>query len=346
MYRVFAGEIRGGEGDIKGAANEYLEAAMESDDPAIAMRATRVAIAAEAWLQASMAADRWAELAPTSIPARESAAMAMLATADYVGAEIHLLQLLVLSPDKDSAWSLISQLLVKSPSPEKAAKVLDRLLAEQGAEGSAAGYYARSQLAAKTGELAEAYQLARKAASLQPGDVEFLTWAGRLALNQGNKNEGLEYFRMAWEASPDDHDLTLAYADLLARDGQQDAARTLLDNTAQTPDVMLTRILFELGSKHVQAAFALYSEFQEMSFADARKKAFYLAQAAESLDRLQDALGFYEQVDEGEFYIPATARRAELMAMSGDLDGAEKTLATLRLNPDPTVVEQAWLAEA
>ena len=346
MYRVFAGEILGGEGDLAGAAGEYLEAAMESDDPAIAMRATRVAFAAQAWLQAAMAADRWAQLAPASVPARESAALAMLATADYVGAEAHLLQLLVLSPDKDAAWTLVSQLLAKSASPEKAEKVLDHLLAEQGEKGSAAAYFAQSQLAVRVGDLARAYQLARKAVELQPGRVDVLSWAGRLALNQGDQKAGIEYMRLAWEAKPEDHDLTLAYADLLARDGQQEAARILLQEMVQTPDVMLTRIIFELGSNQVQAAFDLYSKFQLMSFPDTREKAFFLAQAAESLDRLTDAIEFYQQVDDGEHFPAATARRAELMAMKGDLEGARETLAILRLNPDPVIVEQSWLTEA
>ena len=72
MYRVFAAEILGNEGDLQGAVAQYLQAAMESSDPAIAMRATRVAFAAQAWLQASMAADRWSLLDPRSLPARES----------------------------------------------------------------------------------------------------------------------------------------------------------------------------------------------------------------------------------------------------------------------------------
>ncbi|NNJ65125.1 MAG: hypothetical protein HKP16_06135, partial [Xanthomonadales bacterium] len=34
MYRVFAAEYLGAEGDLQGAVGEYLEAAIESDDPA------------------------------------------------------------------------------------------------------------------------------------------------------------------------------------------------------------------------------------------------------------------------------------------------------------------------
>jgi len=58
MYRVFAGEYLGAEGDLQGAVGEYLEAALASDDPAIARRATRVAFAAEAWQQATMCRPR------------------------------------------------------------------------------------------------------------------------------------------------------------------------------------------------------------------------------------------------------------------------------------------------
>lgn len=346
MYRVFAAELMGNQGDLEGAVGEYLEAAMESDDPDIAMRATRVAFAAQAWQQASMAADRWALLDPHNVAARESAALAMLATADYVGAEIQLLELLALSPDKDAAWSMISSLLARSASPEKALKVLDNLLATQGAEGSAAGFYAQSQLAVRAGDLAQAYQLAKKSVEAQGDRAETLSWAGRLALTQGDKQGGMEYLRRAWEVQPGDHDLTLAYADLLARDGQDEAARDLTRQMVQTPDVMLTRILFELSAGDPAAAFALYAQFQEMTFEDPQLKAFYLAQAAESLDRLQDAIDFYAVVQDGELFLQATARRAELMAMQGDMDGARSTLAALRIDSDPAVVEQSWLTEA
>ncbi len=346
MYRVFAGEVRGNEGDLQGAVAEYLQAAMESDDPAIAMRATRVAFAAEAWQQASMAADRWTVLDPGNLAARESAAVSMLATMDYVGAELQLKELLALNPDKDAAWAQVSALLAQSGDPGKAIKVLDNLLSETGEQASAAGLLAQSQLAVRAEQYARAYELARAAVELQPKRIEFLAWAGRLALAQGDKQAGMEFMRRAWEVQPDDHDMTLAYADLLARDGQAEAARKLTREMTQTPDVMLTRILFELDAKKPGAALTLYDEFSKMSFEDPREKSFYQAQAAESLDLMQDAIDFYSQIEDGEYFIQATARRAELMAMQGDLAGAKSTLQILRQQPDASIVEQSWLTEA
>jgi tetratricopeptide (TPR) repeat protein len=346
MYRVFAAELLGSEGDLEGAVGEYLEAAMESDDPAIAMRATRVAFAAQAWQQASMAADRWALLDPESLPARESAALSMLATADYAGAEIQMGEIIELSEDKEAAWSMISGLLARSVAPDKAMKVLDNLLEKAGDEGSAGGLFAQSQLAVRAGEMADAYELARRAAKIRPDQVEYLSWAGRLALTQDDSEGAMNFMHAAWELNPEDHDLTLAYADLLARDGQQDAARKLMADMEQAPDVVLTRILFELSSNDVPQAFSLYESFKEMTFDDPNAKAFYLARAAESLDQLQEAIDFYGGIKEGEYYLQSTARMAELLAMQGDMQGARNALSALRLQPDQEIVEQSWLTEA
>ena len=346
MYRVFAAELLGSEGDLEGAVGEYLEAAMESDDPAIAMRATRVAFAAQAWQQASMAADRWALLDPENIAARESAALAMLATADYASAEIQLREVLRLSKDKQAAWSMVSGLLARSASPEKAMDVLDNLLASEGVEGSAAGLHAQSQLAVRAGNVAQAYSLSQQAVEVDPVNADYLTWAARLALSQGNAEEGIGYMRRAWELNPDDHDLTLAYADMLARQGNEDEARQLLAQMIQTPDVMLTRILFELSAKDQAAANSLYSKFGEMEFEDAQTKAFFQAQSAEALNLDRDAIEYYSQITGGQYFLQAASRRAELLAQAGDIEGARSSLATLRLQSDPAIVEQSWMTEA
>ncbi|HSM69430.1 MAG TPA: hypothetical protein VK830_06925, partial [Xanthomonadales bacterium] len=90
MYRVMSGEVLGADGNTAEAAYQYLEAAMESEDPAVAARATRVALAAQEWQYAAMAADRWALLQPESLDARQTAARTMMVVGDYVGAEHQL----------------------------------------------------------------------------------------------------------------------------------------------------------------------------------------------------------------------------------------------------------------
>ena len=235
MYRVLAGEYLGSEGDLQAAADEYLEAAIQSSDPEVARRATRIAFAAESWQQAAMAADRWAVLAPQSVPAHESAASAMLRVGDYFGAEYQLISILEILEDSTDAWVLVSRILSQAGDPDQADLVVEHL-AEVRTEADPANiYFARSQLAVQARKLNEAFEYARRAAELKPDRPDFLTWAGRVALNMELKETGMEYIRRAWEIDPDNHDLALGYADLLARSGEEEQARKIMREMPQSP---------------------------------------------------------------------------------------------------------------
>jgi tetratricopeptide (TPR) repeat protein len=346
MYRVFAGEYLGAEGDLEGAVEEYLEAAMRSDDYEIARRATRVAFAAEAWQQAAMAADRWALLEPSSVEAHDAAATAMLLVGDYLGAEYQMLAILDLKNDSTEAWMMISNLLARSGNPGDAEQILEEILEARGSVDNAYAMFARSQLAVRAKEMNRAFELARQAVEINPEQIEFLTWAGRLALNLKLTETGLEYIRRAWKLDPTDHDLSLAFADLLARNGLEEEARTVLEDMPQTPDVMLSRILFEISAKDRPAAEKLFARFETMEFDDPQEKVIYLAQSAEALGNLQQAITLYGEVHSGDRAIAAAIRIAELKAMEGDLDAAREELARLRAGDNPVIVEESWLAEA
>lgn len=346
MYRVFAAEYLGAEGDFESAVGDYLEAAMISRDPAIARRATRVAYAAEAWQQAAMAADRWALLDPSNVAAHESAAIAMLLVGDYVGAEFQIIQILDLMDDSTEAWMKVSNMLSQAGSPERADEMLEQILATRESVDNAYALFARSQLAARSNDLNRAFELARQAVEISPDRVTFLTWAGRLALNLKLTETGLEYVRRAWQLEPEDHDLSLAYADLLARNGYEGEARTVMRDMPQAPDVMLSRILFELRAKDRQAADKLYAQFGQMEFADPQDKVFFQAQAAEALGYFKQAIEYYAQVETGDRALASAIRIAELRAMEGDIPAARAELRRLREEDTPLIVEESWLAEA
>ncbi len=346
MYRVFAAEYLGAEGDLHAAVGEYLEAAMNSNDPQIARRATRVAFATESWQQAAMAADRWALLDPTSVSAHESAALAMLLIGDYMGAEYQVNRILDITGDSTEAWMLIANLFSQGGSPEQADEMLDRILSERGDVDSAEALYARSHLAVRSNDLRRAFELARQAVESSPERVEYLTWAGRLALNLKLIETGLEYVKRAWQLDPENHDLSLAYADLLARNGRESEARTVMEEMPQTPDVMLSRILFELAAKDRPAAEKLFTRFEQMAFDDLQEKTFYLAQAAEALGFMDQAIELYGQVTEGDRAMASVIRIAELKAIGGDVEAARQDLAELRKNAIPVILEESWLAEA
>ncbi|MBT8059294.1 MAG: tetratricopeptide repeat protein, partial [Gammaproteobacteria bacterium] len=164
--------------------------------------------------------------------------------------------------------------------------------------------------------------------------------------NLNRTGEGLVFVRRAWKLSPEDHDLALAYADLLARHGDEEEARGVLRDMKQTPDVFLSRVLFEISARDRDAAEKLYEKFKKTRFDDPQEKVFFLAQAAEALGRNDEAIDYYGGISSGDRALAAAIRRVELIALDGDIGKARAELAAIRERPDPVAVEESWLAEA
>jgi tetratricopeptide (TPR) repeat protein len=196
MSHVFSAEILGSEGDFSGAAARYLEAALLSEDPEIAERATRIAVSAGEWQMVALASDRWAMLDPGSLDARELAAGSRLKEGDYVGAEYQLARLLeITTSDKALGWRIVTSLLAPAPDQARATKVLDSLMKDFGADSNVDILIARSQLAARNRNFEQAVILANTAIELDPENTDSLIWAGRLAISMGNDALALSRYR-------------------------------------------------------------------------------------------------------------------------------------------------------
>jgi tetratricopeptide (TPR) repeat protein len=346
MYRVFAGETLGTAGDLEKSAAEYVAAALESNDPAIAERATQVAMAAGSWQFAAMAADRWVVLQPDSTEARQTAIRALLLNEDYVGAEHHMMELLRQMQDEPGrAWSIIAVRLAGAQHPRKAWETLERLIAEQGAQANADALLAKSQLAARLGDLAAANALAVAAVSRAPERPELHAWAGRVAVNMRDEQRALQYYREAWRLKPNDRPIALALAELLRRNGEMDEAFQVLAELPDSPANRLARVAFALDAGRREAAQDIYLGFESTAYPDPQDAALHAGQAAEMLGRPGEAIGWYEQVDRGDGALLALLRRAVLMAENGDLREARNLLASTRQHWDRDVQRETFLTE-
>ena len=74
LYRAMSAEFAGQRDELGFAVQQYAALAEGTRDPAIAERATRVAMFAEDDTAALKAAERWVSLAPTDLEARQIAA--------------------------------------------------------------------------------------------------------------------------------------------------------------------------------------------------------------------------------------------------------------------------------
>ena len=346
MYHILAAEVLGSEGDFSGAASEYLEAALKSEDPEVAERAARVAVSAGEWQKVALASDRWAMLAPQSLDARELAAGSRLREGDFVGAEYQLARILELTASTpDQGWRIVIALLAPVSDQSRANKVLDRLLEEFDGGSNASALFARSRLAANFGELEQAFELADQAIKLDPERADILAWTGRLAVNLGDETLALSRYQQAWEASPADEQIAMAYAELLKRNNSLMSAQKVLAQLPDTPDMRFARIIFVLDGGDRDSAETLYAGFSSVQYDDPSEAAFQAAQSAELLGYKREAIDWYKKVT-GERSIRSIMRQAFLLADLGDIEDARNLLAQLRVGADAEVSSQSYQAEA
>lgn len=347
MYRVLSGEVLGADGLTAEAAYEYFEAAMNSEDPEIAARATRIALAAQEWQLAAMAADRWALLNPDSVDARQTAARTMLVVGDYSGAEHQLSELLVIMQhDATRAWSLVADILSNAANPEKTDQLIHNLVEIHKAGQSPDALFARSMIAGRTGDLQQAMSLADEALAIDASRAEIHAWSGRLAVNLDQQDKALGHYRAAWELRPADRRIVMAYAELLRRNEQSNEAQEALATLDDSPDTRFARIAFALDSDHRELAVSLYREFESAGYSDHNEAAFQAAQAAELLGLSEEAIGWYARVSEGQRLLVASLRRAYLTADGGDVAGARGQLAALRDSRGNEFRSETYIAES
>lgn len=346
MYHVFSAEVLGVDGDFSGAAAEYLEAALKSDDPEIAERAAKIAISAGEWQMVTLAADRWAMLDPDNLDARELAAGSRLREGDYAGAEFQLARILELTADdQEKGWRLVISLLTYVDDQERANKILDRLLAESGGGSNTSALFARSRLAANFGDLQQALDLVDQAIKLEPERADLLAWSGRLAVNLGDQMLALSRYQQAWEIEPQDEKIAMVYAELLKRNDELKTAQQVLAQLPDTPDMRFTRIIFAMDAGDTESAESLYAGFYNVQYDDKSEAAFQAAQSAELLQRQREAIDWYKQVS-GEKSIRALLRQAFLLAGLGNVEEARNLLVQLRVRADTEIISQSYQAEA
>jgi tetratricopeptide (TPR) repeat protein len=346
MYHVFSAEVLGAEGDVAGAAGAYLEAALISDDPKIAERAAKVAVSAGEWQMVALASDRWAMLDAGSLDARELAAGSRLKEGDYVGAEFQLIQILNLTKSEPAmGWVIVTALLGPASDQVRANKVMENLLDKFDAKSNVDALIARSQMAARLGELDKANEFSNRAIEQAPQRADLLAWSGRLAVNMGDETLALKRYRQAWQLDADDPQIAMSYAELLKRNQDKKAAQEVLAQVPDTPDMRFARIVFALDVDDRENAEILYTGFSKAGYEDKSSAAFQAAQGAELLGHKREAVDWYQQVT-GKQSLRAIMRQAFLLAGLGDVEQARNLLVQLRIQADSNVRSQGYLAEA
>lgn len=344
IYRVFMGELALQRGDQQEAARQYARAAQLSEEPSLIREALVLAYQAGDDQQAWQLDQRWLKLSPEDSAARQFQALlaARLGRArDAAGYFAALMR-----GPKAMSYRSVSELLEQETAARQGLPVMQHLVAS--APHSAEAHYAYAKLALhyRHGALAESE--ARRALQLQPRLEGAQVLLAHALAAQGKFGEALEVIRPRAHAAPDDVELQLTFAALLAQSGQATEAskafRRILKQHPLNTQALYSLGLLELSVKHYAAARdyfqRLYNTGQEPSTA-----AYFLGNTAELQRQYPAALDWYRRVTDGTRWLAAQIAITRVLLASDLPETAHEFVETVAAN-HPDIAGQLQAAEA
>ncbi len=317
-YSLMVAEIALNQGDTALAVKHYLEVARSQDNPDSAERAVRVAVFGQDLEAAVEAAQRWIELDPERVEARQFIA-AIYVRQDKVQEAFSYIDDLISSSELDDS-QLFPPLLgilareknadtVLAVSQRIADKYLDRAYAQ----------YLHGMLAAQNGRPEEALRFLDR--SLAITEIEGAHSArAKVLLRLGKSREAVVSLRKAVENNPDDQNLRLTYARLLVDVKQYEEARIEFERLHKaSPDdaeLLYTLGLLSLESQRLDDAEKYMMTLIRMNQRDGEAQ-YYLGRINENRRLYEDAIDWYRQVHVGDYKFDARLRIADMLGQLG-----------------------------
>jgi len=346
-YHLLVAEMAINRGQTALAVEHYLALAKSQNNPAIAERAVRVAVYGQDLEAAVAAAQRWVELDPDRVEARQVIA-AIYIRQDRVDDAYAYLDSLIQGSSLEDKQLFVSLLGVLAREKNtKTVISVTRKIAEK-YDSRAYALYLHGMMAAQGGESEEALAHIDRALSIE--EIEGAHNArAKLLLKLGRHEEAVVSLKKAVDRLPDDQSLRLTYARLLVDVKQYEEARVefeiLHEASPDDAELLYTLGLLSLESQRLDDAEKYLLKLVEKGQREGEAQ-YYLGRINEGRKRYDDAIDWYKQVHDGQYQFDARLRIADMLGRSGRIEEAHDYLkAMLKGSQSNTSLVRIYLAE-
>jgi tetratricopeptide (TPR) repeat protein len=348
LYEYLLAEIAGQRGNVTLSAQAYVDLAKRTRDPRIAQRATEVALYARMSNAAIDAATIWHEADPSSTRALQALAGMMVSVGRYDEALPHLKELLAgTHGDPAGGFTQLTRTLANAQDKHAALKLTQTLAADYPKLPEA--HFAVARMGASAGEDRLALDEVRKARRLRP-DSEAAVLLEAQLLQKTSVDQAGAVLAEYLQKYPPAREARLAYARTLVAQKRFGEARAefqkLMTGLPDSADMTFAVALLSLQLKDYDAAEKYLRNLLDSAYRDKDGVRLYLGQVAEERKDFPEALKWYGEVGEGEQYVQAQIRYAQVLAHEGKLDEGRARLQQAAAKNGQQQRIQLILAEA
>ena len=348
IYEVLTAEVAGKLGDVESATKHYVRASELSNNEQVAERAVRIALFARDFDAALRAIDRWSEINPDSLEVNQLAGVLYLRKKEPQKALEHFIPIIEHDPDNPAAgFARITQLLNGDKATPEGLQVMAAL--QQRYSQHAIAHRSFADMAYRMENYTAALDATRKALAIEPDNQSTLVLQNRLLLETGQAELGLSNMRGLIKQNPEDTELLLNYArmQVLAKrypEALKSFAKAL-ERKPNDADLIYSTALLELELKHLEPAERYFRQLLSTD-SHANEANYYLGEIAQEKKQYDQSIGWYNKVREGEYYLEAQIRIAQMLTELGQTDEARAHLVRLRkMQSHDALKTRLYLAE-
>jgi tetratricopeptide (TPR) repeat protein len=328
LYEMLLAEIAVQRGNIALSAQAYVDLAKRTRDPRIARRAFQIAAYARMTNAAIEAATIWHEADPSSTRAVQAVAGMLVSVGRYDEALPYLKKWLAGSGgDLGNAFTQLTRTLANAQDKQAAVRLTQSLAADYPQVPEA--HFAVARMASSAGEDRVALDETRKARQLRP-EWETAVLLEAQLLQKNSPEQAAAVLAGYLEKYPGAREARLAYARILVAQKRFDEARVefqrLMSGMPDSTDMAFAVALLSLQLKDYDAAEKYLKSLISSPYRDKDGVRLYLGQVAEERKDFPAALKWYDEVGEGEQYVQAQIRYAQVLSRQGKLDEARARL--------------------
>jgi predicted Zn-dependent protease len=345
LYLLLSAEIAAQRGRYDITLVNYLKAAKQSRDQGVIERAMRIAQSLNGDNAQQQLAELWLEVDPDNLQALRVSAIQAVKNNDLKTAMTHMERIMDQGGDADfdSLAAMASNL---PPEQQKELLSLYGELSERHPDTPEIDY-SIALLLKVTGQPEQALEqlepLLEEYPNFQPGII----LKGDLLYQTDQQGAALDYLLANTRRFPGNRQMGTLYGRMLINQGElqaaQDEFNRLVQRFPNAPGLKLSHALVALENGQTDLARNELTQLIEQG-QHANEASYYLGRIADQAGNTEQAIGYYQGVEEGNYYFPALARASSLLAESGQLEDAIDRIRRLR-EANPRQAENFWLLE-